>query len=264
MYLKYEGADFKLGWSESIERHLIKQAIKKKVGKWIGKPYQPDSYLNFATKLLAHLPSSIIVDVGANIGTTVLPLAVKFPSAKFYAVEPHPVPAAKFIRNCTRNQVNNVSLLTAAIGLEGKTAQIYTHPTNSGGHRLTGFSGRKDVEQFPIFGPIAVPMKPLSDVFDDFGISRCNLLKIDTEGYEVFVLESLNDKLQPNTIQHVIAELGPEGLRQAGKSAWDLVSLMLERGYVCRVLGSNKTIDCEKEVPILPDFTVVDLVFSSS
>lgn len=262
MYLKYEGADFKVGLNRSLERHLIKQAIKKKVGKWIGKPYQSDSYLNFATQLLSNSPSSIVVDVGANIGTTVLPLAVKFPSAKFYAIEPHPVPAARFIKNCERNQVNNVSLLSTAIGLGEKMAQIYTCPTNSGGHRLTGFSGRKDVEQFPTFGPIAVPMKPLSHIFDEFGISCCNLLKIDTEGYEVFVLESLGAKLQPDAIQYVVAELGPEGLRQAGKSAWDLVSLMLKAGYTCRVLGSDKIIECEKQVPILPDFTVVDLIFS--
>ena len=105
MYLKYEGADFKVGLrSGSMERHLIKQSIKKRIGKLIGKPYQLDSYLKFASKLLSRSPDGIIVDIGANIGTTVLPLAIKFSSAKFYAIEPHPVPAARFIENCERNR----------------------------------------------------------------------------------------------------------------------------------------------------------------
>ncbi|NGX59972.1 MAG: hypothetical protein KR126chlam3_01132 [Chlamydiae bacterium] len=81
MYLQYEGADFRVSFKWSIERHLIKQAIKKKIGKWIGKPYQLDPYLDFAAKLLLHSKTAVIVDIGSNIGTTVLPLAVKFSSA---------------------------------------------------------------------------------------------------------------------------------------------------------------------------------------
>lgn len=265
MYLKYEGADFKVGLRRgSIERHLMKQSIKKRIGKWIGKPYRMDPYLKFASEILSSSQEGIIVDIGANVGTTVLPLAVKFPSAKFYAIEPHPVPAARFIENCEHNRVNNVTLLTAAIGPETKLAQIYTCPTNSGGHRLTGFKGRRDVERLLSFGPIEIPMQPLDEVFNEFGIKHCTLLKVDTEGYEVFVLQSLKDKLIPGIINHIVAELGPEGLRQAGFSSWDLISMMLSRGYVCRILGTDHWIEQEGQIPALPDFSVLDVIFSPS
>ncbi len=257
MLVNYEGAEFKVGWSSSIERHLIKQAVKKKLGRWIGKPSQPDAYLEWSRSLLTKKPFSIVVDVGANIGTTVLPLAVEYPTTKFFAIEPHPLPASSLIQNCQNNHVQNVSLLSAAIGLE-KTAQIHTCPTNSGGHRLTGFQGRKDIEKCAIFGPINVPMRTLSDVFTDFSIKHCDILKIDTEGYEFFVLESLGNFCP----DYVIAEYGPEGLRQAGKSGWEVIALMLKKGYRCAVLGSNISIDCEKEIPSVPDFTVIDLLFS--
>lgn len=260
MYLKYEEAYFKIGWQGSIDRWLIKQSIKKRIGKFLGKPYQLDTYLKFASQHLSH--SSIVVDVGSNIGTTVLPLAVKFPNAKFFAIEPHPIPAAKFINNCERNHVKNVSLVSTAIGLGSKMAQIYTCPTNSGGHRLTGFRGRKDIVSSTTFGPIKVPMKSLHDLFNDFEIEHCDLLKIDTEGYEIFVLESLKENLHPEIIPYVVAEMGPEGLRNAGKSPWELVSLMLKKGYICRILGTERVIENEEDVPLLPDFTVIDLLFS--
>lgn len=263
MYVSYEDAVFKIGIQGTLERNLVKQAVKKRIGRLIGKPYIADPYLKFAHQLLSDTPYSVIIDVGANIGTTVLPLAVKFPASKFYAIEPHPIPAARLIQNCEKNGVKNVSVLSTAIGLGTKMAQIYTCPTNSGGHRLTGFEGRKDLAHFPTFGPIAVPIKPLSHIFQEFEINVCDLLKIDTEGYEVFVLESLESYLHPSKIKYVIAELGLEGLRHAGKSAWDMVSLMLEKGYVCRVLGSDNLIQKEKDLPMLPDFCVTDLVFTS-
>jgi FkbM family methyltransferase len=262
LYLKYEGAEFKIGLNSSLERHLVKQAIKKKIGKMIGKPYQEDIYLQIAAKILSETPEGIVVDVGSNIGTTILPLAVKFSFVKFFAIEPHPIPAVRLIRNCERNSVNNVNLLSVAVGLEEKMAQIYTCPTNSGGHRLTGFNGRADLGKQPPFGPINVPIKSLFDIFNEFAIKRCDLLKIDTEGYEVFVMESLKTKLQPNIIKHVIAEFGPEGLRQTGKSGWDLISIMLKQGYVCKILGTEEKIEHEKQVPKLADFSVVDLIFS--
>lgn len=263
MYLKYEGADFKVGLRRgSLERHLIKQSIKKRFGKWLGKPYVLDGYLKFAYQLLSHSPNSTIVDIGANIGTTVLPLAVKFPSAKFYAIEPHPLPAARFIENCERNRLRNISLLVAAIGVESKMTQIYTCPTNGGGHRLAGFSGRKDIEQYPSFGPIQVQTKPLCDVFNQFNIGHCTLLKVDTEGYEVEVLKSLKNLLKPDSVHYIIAELGPEGLRQAGHTGWDLISLLQENGYVCRILGTDTIIEHEKQLPSIPDFSVLDILFS--
>lgn len=206
-----------------------------------------------------------MVDIGANIGTTILPLAVKFPSVKFYCVEPHPIPAARFITNCERNKVKNVNFFSTAIGLKerGNTAEIYTCPTNSGGHRLTGFHGRKDIENVQTFGPIYVQITPLHEIFKEFNIQRCDLIKIDTEGFEIYVLESLKTFLNPQNIKNAIIEMGPEGLQKAGKSGWDLISLMLNKGYTCQILGTDRYIECREEIPHLPNFSVIDLLFSS-
>lgn len=261
MNVNYEGASFKCGINSSIERHLIKQSIKMRIAKLLKKNYPKDFYLDFTSKILSKKNSSIIVDVGSNIGTTVLPLAIKYPKAKFYSIEPHPLPASRFITNCEMNKVNNVTLISAAIGDKSELAYIHTCPNNSGGHRLTGFKGREDIEKLPCFGPIAVLLKPLEEIFDKFNIKQCDLLKIDTEGYEFYVLKSLKNYLQKKYVKYVVAEYGPEGMRKAKKSGWDLVSLMIENGYQCKIFGSDKLILSEKDVPKLADFTVTDFLF---
>ena len=262
MHVKYEGALFNTGLDNTIEKMLLKQAIKKKIRKLKRKTCKKDPYLTFATEFLSKHQNPIIIDIGSNIGTTVLPLAIEFPHAKFYAIEPHPVPAGKFVKNAELNKIKNVTLSTCAIGPEEKLTQIYTCPTNCGGHRLTGFKGR-EIESTYTFGPIQVHMKPLNNFFNDFNLSQCHLLKIDTEGYEVFILESLKDKLNPAIVNCIIAEFGPEGLRKTGKTGWDLISMMLNRGYKCKELGSNKIIESKKDVPNLPDFSVTDFIFYS-
>lgn len=262
MHLKYEGAIFHINLQSSIERSLIKKAVKRRIGNWIGKPYRTDAYLQFARDNLALIEAPIVIDVGANIGTTVLPLAIQFPKAHFYAAEPHPLPSSRFLENCRSNQVQNVKLITAAIGMSNKMAQIHTCPTNSGGHRLTGFQGRKEIEAIPQFGSILVPLKPLTALFQECNIQHCDILKIDTEGYEVSVLNSLQDHLRPDIVTYVIAEFGPEGLRRAGVTGWDLVEPLLKRGYQCKILGTDHPITSEKDIPILPDFSVTDFIFS--
>lgn len=261
MFIDYEGAKFNVGLKSSIEVDLIKSSIKRKIGRWIGKPYRPDPFLRYAKHLLSSGESGVVVDVGSNIGTTVLPLALKFPKTQFYALEPHPVPGSRFLKNCIRNKSENIELISVAISEDESIATIHTCPTNSGGHRLSGFKGRANIDPSKT-GAIRIPTKPLSTIFQESNIDYCTLLKIDTEGHEVVVLESLGEYLRPEIVRHAVVEYGPEGLRQMGKTGWDLVSLMLERGYQCQVLGSEALVEREEDVPYVADFSVTDFVFS--
>ena len=264
MKIQYEQAIFSCSPNSSIERNLIKMRIKKSVGRWIGKPYRVDPYLSLCRKLLVSVPAPIVIDVGANIGTTVLPLAKQFPNGHFIAIEPHPLPAARFIQNCQMNALGNVSLVQAAIHSATGLTKIYTCSSNSGGHRLTGFEGRSDLAPLSALQYVSVFSLPLSRVFQSFNLTYCHVLKIDVEGMEWDVLESLGDFLTPSRIGTVIAEYGPEGMRKAGKSGWDLVHLMLSKGYRCQELTTGKSICCKEDIPALPDYTVTDFVFAST
>lgn len=264
MKIQYERATFNCSPQSSIERNLIKMRIKKSVGRWIGRPYQADPYLALCKKLLMPVSAPVVIDVGANIGTTVLPLAKQFPNGHFIAIEPHPLPAARFIQNCQTNGLSNVSLVHAAIHSTIGLTKIYTCSSNSGGHRLTGFEGRNDLAPLASLPYVSVVSLPLSQIFQSFHLTYCHMLKIDVEGMEWDVLDSLGDLLTPSNIGAVIAEYGPEGMRKAGKSGWELVHLMLSKGYRCQELTTGKAICCKEDVPSLPDYTVTDFIFSST
>jgi len=264
MLIKYEGSKFHVNLKNSIEFHLFKLFIKKKIGKLIAKPYITDDYLKFAQKILNRNSSAIVVDVGCNIGTTVIPLAIKYPKATFYAIEPHPLASYRFIKNCEINDIENVKLISCAIGEENSLAKIWTCPNNSGGHRLTGFKGRKDLECFKTFEPISIPMKTLKEIFKNFNIKHCDILKIDTEGYETRILKSLENLLCPDNIKYIIAEIGSEGLEKAGSSITELFSIVKERKFKCMLLQDKKEIYSDKDIPILGNFIVKDLMFYSN
>lgn len=262
MKIDYEGALFFTSFFSSIERNLMKLKVKKAIGKWVGKPYKKDPYLVFCDPFFAASEKRTVVDVGANIGTTVLPLAKRFKKSRFVAIEPHPLPASRFIQNCQLNQISNVSLLSAAIAPKEDLLKIYTCPSNSGGHRVTGFQGRKDIFPQPL-NCIEIPSISLRKVFEKCEISYCDLLKIDVEGFEYQVLESLEDFLSPQKIGVVIAEYGPEGMRNAGKTGWEMVNWMMAKGYRCEELSTQKPIQKREDIPEIGDFEVTDFVFSA-
>lgn len=262
MRIQYEDTLFYVSLSSSLEKHLIKQRIKKSIGYFIGKPYQKDPYLSFAESILNSLESPLVVDIGANIGTTVLPLANKFPKGRFIAVEAHPTPAARFIQNCQANQLTNVSLINAPIAPLAQLMNIYSCSNNSGGHRVTGgFEQRIDVPPLQSMKYISVMPISLQALFSYAQIACCDVLKIDVEGFEVQVLESLGELLTPSNVKVVVAEYGPEGMRQAGKTGWDMVQLMKTRGFQCIELVSQKPIVKPEDMPHLADYTVTDFVF---
>lgn len=68
--------------------------------------------------------------------------------------------------------------------------------------------------------------------------------------------------LTPEIVHAVIAEYGPEGMRAAGYSAADMLSLMNNAGYQCIDLSSNKAIKTYSDIPNLPDFSVTDFLFT--
>lgn len=262
MKVNYEGVKFLISQSSSIERMLAKVRIKKAIGRFIGKPYEKDPFLVAAERILKESSCPLVIDVGANIGIMTLPLAKQFPHAKFYAIEPHPLPASRFIQNCLQNELSNVFLLNAAIGPSQEVMKIYICPTNSGGHRVTGFEGRNDFEKMTTLDHISVPSLSLKSLFKHFGITSCDILKVDVEGFECQVLESLEDLLNPQTVVTLIVEYGPEGMKQAGKTGWNLVKMLLERGYKCHELKTNKPIKSETDIPLLDRFSVTDFLFS--
>lgn len=265
MRIRYNGVTLQVNFTDSYHRSLMKSSVKRLLnrigvrGENIFWKTETDAF-KVSGDIISNEKNPIIVDIGCNIGAFSLPIAKKFPNAKVFAVDAHPIAGAGYVYNMWQNKLENIIFISAAIAPKSNDLiEIFSCSTNSGGHRVTGYAGREDLYNNLLKRHIYVPSIRLDEIklFTD----KITLLKVDVEGYEYQVLSSLGDLLNTNYVHAVIAEYGPEGMRAAGHSGADLLALMDKVGYYCIDLSSNKTIATSTDIPELPDFSATDFLF---
>jgi FkbM family methyltransferase len=138
-------------------------------------------YEPYASKLVMGLlrPGDVAVDVGAMIGyyTVILAKHVE-PHGRVYAFEPDPDNFALLESNVDLNGYANVTCRQAVVGAEAGRTKLWRAPTNRGDHHAFETPGRE---------PVGVDVVALDDVVD----GPVDLVKIDVQGYESFVLAGM-------------------------------------------------------------------------
>jgi FkbM family methyltransferase len=123
-------------------------------------------------------PGDHVLDLGANIGVHSLALARKVgPSGQVIAVEPQRYPFQLLCANVTMNQLTTVHCLRAAVGDEVSTCEVPVldprSAHNAGATEVTvAGSGSGESDRVALI------------TVDALNLSRCNLIKVDTEGFE--------------------------------------------------------------------------------
>jgi FkbM family methyltransferase len=116
----------------------------------------------------------VFIDAGANIGALSLAASsIVGEKGHVYAIEAHPRTVRYLRGNVKLNQAANVSVIHAALGDHDGTAL---------------FSNRRSDDQNSVSSSssgIEVPLRTLDSIVPD---SNIRLLKIDVEGFELFVL----------------------------------------------------------------------------
>lgn len=126
-----------------------------------------------------------VVDVGANIGSlTVLAAAKVGPKGKIFAFEPHPKIYQFLLRNITLNKFNHVVSFNVGLGNK-KTTAFLTNNSLDDMNKVVEFSANKK--------NVKTKMGCLDDFIHE---KKINLLKIDTEGYEKYILQGAPQSLQ--------------------------------------------------------------------
>jgi FkbM family methyltransferase len=139
---------------------------------------------------------SLALDVGGNYGQTVEHLRGAFPSATIISFEPVPAIFAALKRATSHD--NGVECIQAAVGAEAGTAEMTA--VEHTGHNTLNTSARPDAPT------VSVPVITLDEFCRQRGISKIDLLKIDTEGYEVPVLEGAREFLSSRSIRAILVE----------------------------------------------------------
>ncbi len=140
-----------------------------------------------------------------------------------FSIEPHPSTFQFLQGNVGLNNIGNTSLIQVAVGdVESDTFFSCVSPND-----CQNFLLRDQTENGPIRGDLKVHVKPLNDLIPNH--IRINLIKIDVEGYEKFVLQGA-EKLMSNT-ECIYIESYEKHFSSFGYSTTEILSILVKNGF---------------------------------
>lgn len=189
--------------------------------------YEPDT-----TEAVIHGLSegAVFVDVGAHAGYySRLAAKILGKRGKVIAFEPEPDNFACLINNTS--QFSNVFPIPVALTDELGLKKLYISPF-SGCHSLVNSSSENKY--------IWVPTISFDNFYLQSGLSVIELMKIDVEGAELFVLDGMRCVLEKKKIKTLIIEFSPYNLLSSGSNPIKLGKLLLDYFKNIKVLGNGQ------------------------
>jgi len=150
------------------------------------------------------------VDVGAHVGLWSFNLARAFNHVHAF----EPVQAHRECFETNTAELGNITLYACALGDRAGRVKIRTEPTSSGDSRVDGVGD--------------IPMHTL----DRMQLENVDLVKIDCEGFELFVLRGAEELLARQK-PVVVVEQKPGHAQKFGLGERDAVAYLESLGYRC-------------------------------
>jgi len=153
----------------------------------------------------------IMIDIGANIGTTSIPRVVLGDFACVYALEPDPANYDCLVRNIAGNRLRGL-VLPDRVAIGDADGEMAMHVQASGTHHLV--TAASDVAEHE---RITVPCLTLDTWIDRMGIDLSDVafIKSDTQGWDARVLAGAGGVLARKHIAWQI-EVSPAMLQRSG------------------------------------------------
>lgn len=126
--------------------------------------------------------NDVVIDIGAHVGLFSLFASQFCKSGKIYCFEPIKENYEALLDNINLNKIKNIVPLNLAVSKENEHVKIYLNSDESA-HSIFP-SGDAFVE---------VKSTTIETFFDEHKIENCNLMKIDCEGAEYEIIDSIPD-----------------------------------------------------------------------
>jgi len=185
-------------------------------------------------------PNAIVIDVGAHVGAwTVLFASLVGPSGRVIACEPFAPSAARARSMVEAADVGErVHVIETAIGDRIGTVNLYAAGDSMLCSLVPG-AGATDSSEVPIA------------TLDSLGVERADVIKIDTEGFELAVLRGGRDLLA-RCDPTLIIELHADQLIALGSSTADVYAELRAQGFTVfdlRPEGTELVVEPLREQP---------------
>lgn len=204
--------------------------------------WSPSFQSELIDRFFAHGKGTFL-DVGANIGLTAIPAAIKH-GIQCFAFEPDPVNFQFLRRNVERNKVaDKVTIFNVALHDTQGVLDFELSEDNWGDHRLRIPGQTASVE--PSFNETArhvvnVQAVPLDMTLGSRELIRPIFLKIDTQGAEVTVLRGARETLK--SVDLLVVEFSPYHLGRMGSDVTDFIKEIEGWPYGMILSFDNKTV----------------------
>jgi FkbM family methyltransferase len=139
----------------------------------------------------------IVVDIGANIGLFALYAKLLYPTSVVHCFEPAPATVELLRENV--GTLPHVSIYPFALGNGDANRQLFLHRRNTGENSLHPKAGDMNYDHV-----VNIELRDAGRQFEALGLVHVDVLKIDTEGCEIEILESLGPRL--DHITYVLVE----------------------------------------------------------
>jgi FkbM family methyltransferase len=167
--------------------------------------------------------SPVFFDVGVNHGQSIDKIQEIYPEALIHGFEP-----SKMCYNSVLEKLNTnkIILNNKAIGDKIGTLDFNQYSWDALSSIL-----KREFTTATIVDTYKVDVTTLDAYCDELGIEYINVLKTDTEGYELNVLQGATKLLQDNKIQFVCVELFFEPHFVGQSSAGDIMNFLFEHQF---------------------------------
>ncbi|MDQ4143471.1 MAG: FkbM family methyltransferase [Actinomycetota bacterium] len=176
--------------------------------------------------LAASVHGLIVFDVGANTGQTIRRVRDFFPEPVVHAFEPSEATFA--VLQGRYGRTPEVHLNRVALGSVEEERPFFEHESSSMSSFLPlGLDGWGAVQKSSF-----VPVTTIDAYCHRRGIDQIDLLKIDTQGFELEVLAGATRVLGEGRVTFVLLEVNFAPIYEGSPSFHDLSTVLFEHGFV--------------------------------
>ena len=169
----------------------VKMAIEDDPDGGVAKIVCKEIELSYDLDSIPFEAGDVVLDIGAHVGVVSIYLAKRHPEIEIIAFEPVTENYLQLLKNRVANQVTNVSAHNQAVTGDGRQVCLGGdfHENTGGISILKARTGTSDASADG-YVRTSASMR-LKAIFDEYGLERVKLLKIDCEGaeYEIFRAE---------------------------------------------------------------------------
>jgi FkbM family methyltransferase len=153
------------------------------------------------------------IDVGANVGLTLIPMGVAYSELKLIGIEADEENFGYLRRNVDRNGLNGVTLHNRAVYSREGELEFERSDKNAGDHRVRG-EGDRDIYGESERQVVRVKCNRIDSLVDPASLPAPVIMKCDVQGAEVHFFKGGEAVL--TAVDYLVVEYWPYGIARAG------------------------------------------------